>query len=294
MTTKLKIFNKSLIKLGCETISAITDNSKSARLINEIYDDIVNEELQKHNWIFAKRQDVVWADDIFRTIESIVNVSVDDVELDSDRNVLKITAASVGVSGNDIVIKSSNKNIVCSGATLQGGTVDKAASGTITFNTNIDKGDTITIGDTVLVAGTDFEVGVPTGTKFLSRQFNLPDDLLLLIEIDGFNALSTFPYQYGAYKQYDVAGRSVFCNKNSIAITYTAKCDESNFDFNFVNALCCRICYELADVLTEDDRKKQTWMNEYLLAIRDAKRVNAIQLPNVSLGSGVLERARVW
>ena len=47
-------------------------------------------------------------------------------------------------------------------------------------------------------------------------------------------------------------------------------------------------------MLTQDDQKKQTWMLEYNNAVKDAKRVNAIQLPNASIGSGVLERERVW
>lgn len=293
MTTKLKMFNKTLIKLGCETITAITDDAKSVRLVNEIYDDIVKEELQKHNWIFAKARVLLYANDILETVENVADVSVDDVVLTYNKNVLTITAASAGTSGNDIVIKSTNKNVVCSGDTLKGGTADTEASGTITFNTNMDKGDSITIGDTTLVAGTDFEIGKVADGR-LSREFSLPSDLLLLLEIDGFNALSTYPYQYGAYQQYDVVGKNVYCNKDSITVSYTAAVDEEKFDFNFINAVCCRICYELAEVLTQDDQKKQTWMNEYLLAIRDAKRVNAIQLPNASIGSGVMERVRVW
>lgn len=294
MTTKLKMFNKTLIKLGCETITAITDESKSVRLIDEIYEDIVKEELQKHSWIFAKKQAVLFANDILLTVENVADVTVDDVVLTCDKNVLMITAASVGTSGNDIVIKSTNKHVICSGDTLKGGTVDAKATGTITFNSNMDVGDSITIGDTTLVAGTDFEIGKTVSSGRLAREFDLPSDLLLLLEIDGFNALSTYPYQYGAYKQYDVVGRNVYCNKDSITVSYTASVDEEKFDFNFVNAVCCRICYELAEVLTQDDQKKQTWMNEYLLAIRDAKRVNAIQLPNASIGSGVMERVRVW
>jgi len=293
MTTKLKMFNKTLIKLGCETITAITDDAKSVRLVNEIYDDIVKEELQKHNWIFAKSRVTLFANDILETVENVADVSVDDVVLSVNENVLTITAASAGTSGNNIVIKSTNKNVVCSGDTLKGGTADTEASGTITFNTNMDKGDSITIGDTTLVAGTDFEIGKVVAGR-LSREFALPEDLLLLLEIDGFNALSTYPYQYGAYKQYDVVGKNVYCNKDSITISYTAAVDEEKFDFNFINAVCCRICYELAEVLTQDDQKKQTWINEYLLAIKDAKRVNAIQLPNASIGSGVMERVRVW
>lgn len=293
MTTKLKMFNKTLIKLGCETITAITDESKSVRLIDEIYGDIVKEELQKHNWIFAKKQVQLFANDILTTVENVADVTIDDVELSADGNVLTITALNAGFSGNDIVIKSTNKKVICSDTTLKGGTLDTKASGTITFNSNMDKGDSITIGDTTLVAGTDFEIGKRVYGK-LSREFSLPSDLLLLLEIDGFNALSTYPYQYGEYKQYDVVGTNVYCNKDSITLSYTAAVDEDKFDATFVNAVCCRICYELAEVLTQDDQKKQTWMNEYLLAIRDAKRVNAIQLPNASIGSGVLERVRVW
>ena len=293
MATKLQIFNKTLIKVGSETISAITEDTKPVRLLNTIYDDIVKEELQKHNWIFAKAKDVIYANDILSTVENIADLTVDDVVLTYDKNVLTVTAAAVGTSGNDIVIKSTNKKIVCSSATLLGGTADTKASATITFNVNADIGDKIVIGSTELVAGTDFVIGKTVEGR-LSREFDLPSDLLLLLEIEGFNALSTYPYQYGAYEQYDVVGRKVYCNKNSIVIYYTAEVEESDFDYGFVNCLCCRLAYELADVLTQDDQKKQTWLNEYLLAVKDAKRVNAIQLPNASLGSGVMERERVW
>ena len=293
MNTKLKIFNKILIKLGCETITEITDDIKSVRLINEIYDDIVKEELQKHNWIFAKQKETLFADDILYTVENVANVDVVDVDLSSnDTNVLLITAKNVGDYGNNIELKSSNTKIICSGKTLKGGSSDTKATGTITFKANMDIGDTITIGNTVLVAGTDFSVGAISG-GILSRKFTLPLDTLLVLEIEGFNALATYPYQYGAYKEYDVIGRNIYCNKDSITILYTACVEEEKFDFGFINSLCCRICYELAEVLTQDDQKKQTWMNEYLLAIRDAKRVNAIQLPNASLGAGIIERVRV-
>ena len=293
MATKLQIFNKTLIKVGSETISAITDDTKPVRVLDTIYDNIVKEELQKHNWIFAKAKAVIYANDILSTVANVASVTVDDVVLTYNKNVLTVTAAAVGTSGNDIVIKSTNKKIVCSSATLVGGSADTKASATITFYANADIGDKIVIGDTELVAGTDFEIGKAEEGR-LSREFELPSDLLLVLDIEGFNALSTYPYQYGAYKEYDIVGRQVYCNKNSIVVYYTAEVDESKFDYGFVNCLCCRLAYELADVLTQDDQKKQTWMNEYLLAVKDAKRVNAIQLPNASLGSGVLERTRVW
>lgn len=298
MTTKLKVFNKTLIKLGSETISAITDDSKSVRLINEIYDDIVKEELQKHNWIFAKKKATIYNDALLTMINSFKDCVTEDANIQKvGTNTFGIIAKAAGEAGNNIILRSTNRNAVLSGPTLTGGASSggsmTAATGEITFVGNLNKGDVITIGTTDLVAGTDFSVGTEI-EGFFKRKFDLPTDLLLLLEIDGFNALSTFPYQYGAYKQYDIIGRNIYCNKDILSIEYTASVEEDKFDSNFVNAVCCRICYELAEVLTQDDQKKQTWMNEYLLAIRDAKRVNAIQLPNASLGSGVLERVRVW
>lgn len=279
--------------MGCETISTISDETKAVRLINTIYDDIVQEELQKHNWLFAKSRTVIYANDILKTVQNIAALDIDDVVLDYQNNVLTIIAESVGSSGNNIAIKSSNKKIVCSSDTLQGGSATAKASATITFNVNMDTNDSITIGDTTIVAGTNFTIGKMCEGKF-TREFTLPIDYLLLLEIEGFNALSAYPYQYGQYKQYDVAGRNLYCNKDSIVVYYTATIGETEFDYNFINVLCCRIAYELADVLSQDDTKKKTWFEEYLLAIRDAKRVNAIQMPNSSIGTGILERSRIF
>ena len=293
MATKLQIINKALIKMGCETIAAITDETKAVRLINTIYDNIVQEELQKHNWIFAKSKAVIYANDILETVQNVAELTVADVILGYDNNVLTITAQSAGTEGNSIEIKSSNKKIVCSGQTLQGGSATANASATITFNVNMDKNDSITIGSTELVAGRDFAIGKICEGRF-AREFDLPVDYLLLLEIEGFNALTSFPYQYGEYKQYDVAGRKLYCNKDSVVVFYTATVGETDFDYNFINVLCCRLAYELADVLSQDDNKKKTWFEEYMIAIRDAKKVNAIQMPNSSIGTGVMERARVF
>lgn len=279
--------------MGCETISAITDDTKAVRLINTIYDDVVKEELQKHNWIFAKAKAVIYANDILETVQNIAEITVSGVVLDYDNNVLTITAQSVGTEGNSIQIKSSNRKIVCSGQTLQGGSQSTYASAKITFNANMDNNDSITIGNTELVAGTNFAIGQICEGRF-AREFDLPDDCLLLLEVEGFNALTAFPYQYGEYKQYDVAGRKLYCNKDNIVVFYTCTVGETDFDYNFTNVLCCRLAYELADVLSQDDNKKKTWFEEYMIAIRDAKRVNAIQMPNSSIGTGVMERARIF
>lgn len=59
MTTKLEIVNKILIKLGCETVDSLLTDTKPVRLINDVYEYIKEIELQKHNWICAKKQAIL-------------------------------------------------------------------------------------------------------------------------------------------------------------------------------------------------------------------------------------------
>lgn len=194
MATKLEIVNKILIKLGCETTDSLTADTKPVRLINEVYEHIKELELQRHNWLFAKKQ-----------------------------------------------------------TTLQG--ID---------NDGIFK-----------------------------KKFELPEDCLLLLEIAGFGAISTYPYQYGANKGYDIAGRYVYTNRDKITIDYIANIDDTKLDINFINVFACAVAFELAEVITQSDQKVKTLYEKYLLAVKEAKRINAIQMPNMSVGSGSIERSRL-
>lgn len=288
--SKLKIFNKILIKLGAETVADVHEDVKSVRLINEIYDDIVHEELQKNNWVFAKKIKRLYNTAWLQTVYSFANLQLQEVNL-VQKNEYRVTveAKETGEQGNNIKLQTTSNKVLLSGQTLTGGTQTKKAKGEIVFSGNLSKGDKIIIGSDELTAGVDFSASSDS-TKF----FDLPSGCVLLLSIDGFNALNTYPYQVGVNKQYELLGRQIACLEESIVIHYTAYVDEVLFDYNFVNAVCARIAYELAEVLTQDERKKQLWMNEYLLAIKDAKRVNAIQLPNLALGSGILERARIY
>ncbi len=54
MAVKLDICNAALVKLGQESITALTDNNKRARLLNANYDRIKRKLLRRHPWSFAK------------------------------------------------------------------------------------------------------------------------------------------------------------------------------------------------------------------------------------------------
>ena len=192
---KLEIVNKILIKLGCETVESLEADTKAVRLIKEVYEHIKELELQRHNWIFAKKKVVLQPENV-----------------DSEK---------------------------------------------------------------------------------FKKRFELPTDCLLLLEIEGFGAIATYPYQCGADKEYDVAGRYIYTNRDKIIIDYVANIDDSKLDVNFVNVFACAVAFELAEVITQSDQKVKTLYEKYLLAVKAAKRINATQMPNQSMGTGTLERSRL-
>lgn len=60
MSSQLEICNAALMRLGADTITALTDDSKKARLCNAHYDRIKKDLIISHFWNFAiKRTDLV-------------------------------------------------------------------------------------------------------------------------------------------------------------------------------------------------------------------------------------------
>lgn len=53
MASTVDICNKALIKIGEDTIIDLTENSKAARLCNQIYADLRDTMLREHPWNFA-------------------------------------------------------------------------------------------------------------------------------------------------------------------------------------------------------------------------------------------------
>ncbi|CAB4200254.1 hypothetical protein UFOVP1356_31 [uncultured Caudovirales phage] len=53
MASQVDICNRALIKLGAGQITAITDNTKAARVLSGLWDSVRQAELSKRFWIFA-------------------------------------------------------------------------------------------------------------------------------------------------------------------------------------------------------------------------------------------------
>lgn len=65
----------------------------------------------------------------------------------------------------------------------------------------------------------------------------------------------------------------------TLQLRYVAKIsDPTQFDALFVEALACKIAWHLCEALTQSNTKKQAAQQEYVLAIREARRMNAIEI----------------
>ena len=56
MASQVGICNRALIRLGADTISSISEDSKEARLCNILYDQIRQDLLRSHPWNFAVKR----------------------------------------------------------------------------------------------------------------------------------------------------------------------------------------------------------------------------------------------
>lgn len=57
MASQVEICNRALTKLGAARITALTDNSKSARVMASLWDTVRRSELRRRNWGFAMARD---------------------------------------------------------------------------------------------------------------------------------------------------------------------------------------------------------------------------------------------
>lgn len=57
--SEVSIANAALIRVGADKITALTDSAKGAKLIFEIYDDVLDECLRAHSWNFATKRAVL-------------------------------------------------------------------------------------------------------------------------------------------------------------------------------------------------------------------------------------------
>ncbi len=115
-----------------------------------------------------------------------------------------------------------------------------------------------------------------------TTRYALPEDFLRLSEI--CNA------DYRETDNYEIEGGYILCNyETPLKIKYVSRITTSSiFPPYFCEALACKLAFELCERLKQDQARKQTLMQEYALAISEAKKCNAIQLATMQMPKGSL------
>jgi len=102
-----------------------------------------------------------------------------------------------------------------------------------------------------------------------ANSFQLPVDCLSPREND-FNSLS---------KDWLIEGKKIFTDESApLFLRYTKKIEDVNLmDPLFQEAWACKMAIEMCEELTQSNSKKAELKDDYKLAIREAKKANAIE-----------------
>lgn len=123
------------------------------------------------------------------------------------------------------------------------------------------------------------ETALAFGWKY---RYALPQDFLRLNEICNSDPRET--------DNYEIEGGFILCDyATPLKIKYLASIDTpATFPPYFCEALACKLAFEFCERLKQDQSRKQMLMQEYGLAISEAKKCNAIQQATIKMPRGSL------
>lgn len=137
----------------------------------------------------------------------------------------------------------------------------------------------------------------PTGGDDFGTSFNLPSDCLRLVSLNGnwvFTSIREITSD--PVPSYAIEGRTLQTNDSTAKIVYVADVsgDVSLWDATFVEAMACRLATEIVQSITKNMSLKQSLKQDYVEALKEAKRTNAIELPPQTLPDDSWVLARSW
>ncbi|OGT79394.1 MAG: hypothetical protein A3J35_04335 [Gammaproteobacteria bacterium RIFCSPLOWO2_02_FULL_52_10] len=108
-------------------------------------------------------------------------------------------------------------------------------------------------------------------TFYFDNQFQLPSDFLRLLPRDRFDNLADLDWT--------IEGRNLLTDDAApLDVRYVAKITDPNtMDALFREALSSKIAYELCEEITQSNTKKEAARTDYIMVIREARRINAIE-----------------
>lgn len=140
---------------------------------------------------------------------------------------------------------------------------------------------------------------VNVGDSQFGVSYNLPADYLRLVWLDGAWMFSTIREAgfSGDYPTFGIEGRTLLTNgSGAAAIVYIRDVSEDTalWDATFVEAFTCRLAAEITHSTTKNRSLKADIKADYIEALKEAKRTNAIELPPMLLPDESWVLARLW
>lgn len=114
-------------------------------------------------------------------------------------------------------------------------------------------------------------------------QYQLPADCLRIDAITEFTHQEWHCGYTLPVPRHQIEGRKILTDMESpVLLRYGAKIDDpSLYDSAFTEAFACALAVEVCETITQSSTKKQAAMQDYDLAIRQARQASAIERPPI-------------
>ncbi|MDB5433554.1 MAG: hypothetical protein JWP35_4670 [Caulobacter sp.] len=112
------------------------------------------------------------------------------------------------------------------------------------------------------------------------QKFTIPADCLRLVVVgNAFWIDNLSDYRSAGNAPFEIDGANILTDLGApLPIRYVKRdTDVGGYDALFVQALACRLAMEVAEALTQSPQKRQLAAQEYMVALKQARRVNAIE-----------------
>lgn len=128
-------------------------------------------------------------------------------------------------------------------------------------------------------------------------QYQVPNDYLRLLPGGDLIPLADLTdYRSAPSALWSIEGDRILTDVGApLSIRYIARItDASKFSASFAEALSARLAWECCDAITQSDSKQQLAERRYTMAIREARRANAFDVPTHSIAddSWMIARAQ--
>lgn len=241
----LEACNAALIKLGEKTITSLSDDVRSAQILNARYDNVKKSLLRMHPWNFACKRvnlEPTWAS---------ITGAVSDGSADNE---IRITSATHGLSdGNRVTIRSV------------GGTTE--ADGTWIINDKTT--NTFDLVDSTFTntytSGGEWALAATYGYAY---SIALPSDCIRVLRVN----------DYMLKPEWRIEGQRLLTDEDAVELKYIYDVtDYTTMPIDFYECLALYLAIDVCLPLTQSDERKNQLQQEFQRMLSKARHSDATE-----------------